>query len=47
MIWFWTVFVSVILLWYLIVTIIVGYRGAKDIRKILKLLKEDSETNGA
>jgi len=45
MIWFWTVFVGVILLWYLIVTIIVGYRGAQDIRKILKNLKETSETN--
>lgn len=47
MIWFWTIFVGVILLWYILVTILVGYKGAKDIRKILKQLRQASESNGA
>ena len=43
MIWFWTIFVGVILLWYLSVTILVGYRGAWDIRDILNKLKDESK----
>jgi hypothetical protein len=45
MYWFWTAFVGMVLLWYILVTALVGYRGARDIRQMFKSVKETTEKN--
>ena len=37
---FWTILCFVTVLWYIIVTAIVAYRGAKDIKNMIQSLKE-------
>ena len=45
MYWFWTVFVGIVLLWYIIVTTLVGYKGAQDIREMFKGVTKPEETD--
>lgn len=33
--WFWLALIGITLLWYVVVTIFVAFRGAKDIRHML------------
>ena len=35
-IWFWTIFVGAVILWYILVTVLVGFKGAQDILKIFR-----------
>jgi hypothetical protein len=37
---FWTILCFVTIIWYIIVTAIVAYRGAKDIKNMIESLKE-------
>lgn len=34
--WFWSVVVTLVLIWYILVTIIVTIRGGKDIREMFR-----------
>ena len=45
MIWFWTIFVAAVLLWYILVTSLVAIKGAGDIREILNQMN-DSNSDG-
>ena len=45
MYWFWTVFVGMVLLWYIIVTTLVGYKGAQDIREMFKGVAKAEKTD--
>lgn len=38
--WFWTILSTVILIWYIIVTIKVTYMGGKDVKDLLKKIKK-------
>ncbi|WP_411031055.1 hypothetical protein [Spongiimicrobium sp. 3-5] len=38
--WFWTVFCGLILGWYILVTIVVAYKGWGNIRSMIENLKE-------
>ncbi len=40
---FWTIFVIMVLLWYAILTVIVGYRGGKDIRNMIDHLEQQHD----
>jgi hypothetical protein len=44
--WFWTSFVGAIILWYILVTILVGIKGAGSIRDMFKQLRNPSKSNG-
>ena len=46
MIWFWTIFTGLIIFWYIMVTILVGVKGAQDIRRILRTVQMDNEKDG-
>lgn len=37
---FWTIFVSGVLLWYVLVTLLVAVRGGRDIRNMIRKLEE-------
>ncbi len=41
MIWFWTIFVAVVILWYIIVTLLVGIKGGRNVKQMLSKMKED------
>jgi hypothetical protein len=41
--WFWTLFVSAIILWYILVTTLVGVKGALDIKKIFEQMKNNKD----
>ena len=41
--WFWLVVISVTLIWYIVVTALVAFRGWKDIRHMLNDLKEEND----
>ena len=41
--WFWTIFVSAIILWYISVTTLVGFKGAMDIKKIFEQMKQNQD----
>jgi len=41
--WFWLILTVLTLVWYLVVTIVVGIRGASDIKEMLKSLSEEKE----
>ena len=36
--WFWTIVSALILIWYIIVTIMVAYKGGKDVLEMVKEL---------
>ncbi len=38
--WFWTIICSLVMLWYITVTIIVAFKGSVDIREMLDKLKD-------
>ena len=38
--WFWFGVLAVTILWYIIVTIVVAIRGSKNIKEMIKQLKE-------
>ncbi len=44
--WFWTCFVGAIILWYILVTVLVGLRGARSIQKMFDQLKNPKNPNG-
>lgn len=39
--WIWTIISFLVIIWYILVTIIVSFRGGKDIRQMLESLKEE------
>ena len=43
---FWTVLCFLTITWYVVVTLIVSYRGGKDIKSMLKSLKDQDQRNG-
>jgi len=42
-IWIWTIFSFVILVWYIIVTIKVTFKGGDDVMDLIKKMKKDSK----
>ena len=45
MTWFWTIFVGIVIGWYILVTLVVGYKGGQDILHILKQMKENNDND--
>ena len=43
---FWTVLCFLTITWYVVVTLIVSYRGGKDIKSMLKSLEDQDQRNG-
>ncbi|WP_414003008.1 hypothetical protein [Maribacter sp. 2304DJ31-5] len=39
--WFWTLLSALILGWYIVVTIIVAFKGSGDIRKMIEKMKKN------
>ncbi len=37
--WFWLLLCVLVMTWYVVVTIIVGYKGGKDIKVMIEELK--------
>ncbi len=37
---FWTLVVAFTVLWYLLITVLVAYRGGRDIRQMIKRLTD-------
>ena len=44
--WFWTIFVGAIILWYILVTVVVGIKGAGNIQDIFKQMKDENKPHG-
>ena len=42
---FWTFLCFITIIWYIVVTAIVAYRGGKDIKNMIKSLKEKDYEN--
>jgi hypothetical protein len=38
--WFWTIVSALILIWYILVTAIVAYRGGKDVLEMVRELEK-------
>ncbi len=45
MIWFWSIFVSLVIVWYIVITVLVGIRGAGDIKKLVRDSKNSHDKN--
>lgn len=41
--WFWTILCFLVLAWYLVVTIVVAFRGGIDIKRMLDKWKREME----
>ena len=46
MMWFWTIFVGAVIGWYILVTLVVGFKGGQDILEILSQMKKNKEDHG-
>lgn len=42
--WIWTIISFLVIIWYIFVTIIVSFKGGKDIRQMLESLREEDDT---
>ena len=36
--WFWTIFSGLTLTWYVVITLVVAYKGGGDIKRMIKRL---------
>ncbi len=43
--WFWTAIVVLVLLWYIIVTIIVTFKGGKDVLDLFSELEDGRKSD--
>jgi len=39
--WFWTIFSLLTIVWYIVVTIIVSYKGGQDIKEMIRKLSKE------
>jgi len=39
--WFWTLLSAVILGWYIVVTVIIAFKGGEDIRRMIDKMKKN------